>query len=117
MSSAEPIEAVVQVGARETRYLRCGCGPSVLVLAVDRAARLRLLERLAGGYRVIAPEPPPPTEAAALQQWVRELIEGLGLEQPLVALCPGLASHEAPLREACGDVMDLLPPVLPERPR
>ena len=114
MSSSEAIEAVVQVGARATPYLRCGRGRSVLVLAADRPGRQRLVERLAVSYRVIAPEPPPPDEPAVFQQWVRELIEGLGLEQPLVALSRELAHHAPLLRAACGDVLDLPPPVPPD---
>jgi hypothetical protein len=109
------IEAVVQVGAQETRYLRCGRGSAaVVVLAVDADQRLDLLKQHAARYRVVAPVPPvcptagrygpagtghPPVvpETAAFEDWMRGVIDGLGLERPSVVLGPDMAWAAVPL--------------------
>lgn len=94
MSEPGIIEAVVQVGADETRYLRCGRGERViLVLAADDEERLRLLRRFADGCCVIAPVLHRPLrraadQEAAVEAWLRDVIDGLGLERPAVLLAP-----------------------------
>lgn len=95
--SERMIEAVVQVGAHETRYLRCGRGAQVLVvLAPDDAERRRLIERFSPEYRVIAPAADScpalrGEDPETLEAWLQGLIEGLGLESPSVALSPSAA--------------------------
>lgn len=99
------IEAVVQVGALETRYLRCGRGPSVVLLLAD-APDPGAVARLAADHRVIIPTPPvPPLAPGDLERWLRGLIEGLGLEQPVLALAPGLARLAPRLLDGCGDLV------------
>lgn len=64
MTDVVIIEAVVQVGAHETRYLRCGRGENVVVvLATSEDERLRLMGPLATGHRVIAPSLPSGVQA------------------------------------------------------
>ncbi|AKF09324.1 alpha/beta fold hydrolase [Sandaracinus amylolyticus] len=75
---------VLQTGTTETRYQRAGRGSPVLLLFTDATADAlgaRLFERLAAGFRVIAPTLPPGVEIAS---WLRDLIEGLGLIRPAI---------------------------------
>ena len=100
------IEAVVQVGAQETRYLRCGRGDQVIVvLAEDAAERLNMLCHYAQHHRVIAPVPdecPDPNGTAGLtmENWLLGVIDGLGLDQPAIVLAPGLAQVAERLTQA-----------------
>lgn len=94
--SGDAFEAVVQVGSEETRYLRCGRGPAVLAVTADPDERLRLVELLRSHYRVIAPVPPPfqatsSDPGAGMADWLRGVIEGLGLAAPHVLLSGTLA--------------------------
>ena len=87
MSDLFAIEAVVQVGACETRYLRCGRGPRcTIVLARTEPERLELLREHSGSGTVIAPVPQmwPEDDAAAarLGDWLRGVADGLGLDAP-----------------------------------
>ena len=94
------IEAVVQAGADQTPYLRCGRGERVVVvLAGNAEVRLQLIGRYAAECRVIAPVP---REGAAPEwdTWLCGVIEGLGLECPDVVLAPDLAAIAE--RLACG---------------
>jgi hypothetical protein len=106
------IEAVVQVGAAETRYLRCGRGTRVVVVLASTAAeRAALMARFGAEYRVIAPLPAavPALSAMAapdIEQWLRGVIDGLGLERPTVALAPDLAWLAERLVSHCGDALD-----------
>jgi hypothetical protein len=131
------IEAVVQVGAQETHYLRCGRGDRVVVvLTADAAERRRLMRHYADGGRVIAPVPPlrdatapvaaggaagepddarrwlawmtQDDEGRAAADWIFGVIDGLGLERPAVVLAADLAWLAARLADGSGDAFDLL---------
>lgn len=87
------VDAVVQTGAVETRYRRVGHGPQVLLLstAPEPEWMTRAIEPLARRFRLFVPEVPawvaeapwPPGSSAA-SDWLRGLIDGLGLD------CPGV---------------------------
>ena len=86
------VEAEVHAGGTRTRYLRAGAGPTLLLLhgAGERAEVWTLwIERLASRFRVLAPDrrwrsrrrgPLPPGEAAARGTWLRDFLDGLGVE-------------------------------------
>ncbi|HEX6309897.1 MAG TPA: hypothetical protein VFZ69_17125 [Longimicrobiales bacterium] len=97
------IEAVVQVGTRETRYLRRGRGPhAVVVLAESAGERVRLMREVPGGCCVIAPvtDTLHDADAAAFDSWLRGVIDGLGLDAPAIVLSPGMAWLAGYLDEA-----------------
>jgi hypothetical protein len=111
---AEPqiVEAVVQVGAEETRYLRCGrSGSVVLVVALEDDERLRLLRLLAAARRVIAPVPPALSDSptawsgADLGAWLRNVVEGLGLDRPALVLEAALAALAPAVDAVAGDAI------------
>ncbi len=97
------IEAVVQAGATETHYRRAGSGPAVLLLfpgGADDPPAARLFARLALRFRVIAPRPPASVRATArfaggdpapVADWLRDLIDGLGLVRPGLVVCHAFA--------------------------
>jgi len=81
----------VQAGVWETRYVRTGSGPQLLLLADNREAEWvrALVEALAARFRVFVPELPvtavsaiegPELDIAAA--WLRGVIDGLGLDRP-----------------------------------
>jgi pimeloyl-ACP methyl ester carboxylesterase len=85
------IEASVQSGSEATPYVRAGEGEVVLLLrAVPCAqiARSRTFLRMAGRRRVIGVTPPPGGGA----EWLRDLIDGLGLDRPELMGDRGLAA-------------------------
>ncbi|CAN5755201.1 hypothetical protein BH23GEM9_BH23GEM9_32220 [soil metagenome] len=108
----ELVEAVVQVGDRETLYLRCGRGPRVVVVLAEEATeRLRLVQRFARHSRVVAPVPPwedVDVWPAAAATWLRGVIEGLGLDRPTVALAPTLALLAGALSRGADYVGDVI---------
>jgi hypothetical protein len=120
VSEGVVIEAVVQVGEAETRYLRRGRGArAVVVLAEDEPERLRLLERFSGAACVIAPVPFVPARhasgahalsAAGLADWLLGVIDGLGIERPEVVLSPALAGLAPVLARRCGELVQLVEP-------
>jgi hypothetical protein len=84
-------EALVQVGATETRYYRAGRGTPVLVLsrAPSAGSRAPLFAELSRHHCAIAPElPRTPGDGAVgapsgdVAAWLRDVIDGLGLERP-----------------------------------
>jgi len=82
MSGRAPVEALVQVGDVETRYVCAGQGPPVLLLTdEDPAAAVEtpLFRALAESCRVVSAAPSPDLDTGP---WLRALIEGLGLERP-----------------------------------
>jgi hypothetical protein len=92
------IEAVVQVGAQETRYLRCGRGEQVVVvLAAGEDERLSLMQEYSVAHRVIAPVPWDRSGwrihvgSDAVGSWLDGVIDGLGLERPTVVLASDVA--------------------------
>lgn len=132
------IEAVVQVGMQETRYLRCGRGEQVVVvLAAGEEERLRLMREYAAGHRVIAPVPFDRTgwrihdqagglkpvgatsveagaapvrrpDTSAVSSWLCGVIDGLGLQRPTVVLAGDIGWMAQWLADGCGDTFDLI---------
>jgi hypothetical protein len=77
--------AEVQVGTRVTAYRRAGRGTPVLLLSLGSGADWdELFAWLAREFRVIQPALPAGVEADALHDWLQEVIEGLGLDRPLL---------------------------------
>lgn len=108
------VEARVRAGGVDTPYQRMGRGPTLLLL-VDEAEPLdrtgNVVEVLARDFRVIRPRlvpsvwssgrrsrqgaptgtPTPMAPGITPFQWLRGLIEGLGLERPGLVLGPSVA--------------------------
>jgi hypothetical protein len=85
------IEAVVQTATIETIYRRAGRGPQVLLVAADGEGEplgRALFRTLAERFRVVAPCYVPPEgtgrapDRAAVGVWLRDVIDGLGLDRP-----------------------------------
>src|SRR5688572_25453689 len=75
------IEAVLQVGTEVTRYVRAGEGETVLLVSdrpCEEVALSPTFLEMAERRRVIAATPP----AGSDIEWLRDLIDGLGLESP-----------------------------------
>jgi len=74
--------ALFQAGPTVTAYRRAGSGAPVLLLFPGGGADplgADVFARLAERFRVVAPDVPDGIPFAA---WLRDLIEGLGLERP-----------------------------------
>lgn len=84
-------QAVIHAGGVETPYLRGGRGPTLLFLGPDRPCREADadLQALAESFRVIAPLRPPPAGPRDGARWIRDIIDGLGLERPVVVAHAG----------------------------
>lgn len=84
------IEAVVVVDGEETSYLRSGQGePTIVVVCADAAERRRLLRLLSSRHRVIAPWPVRADAAGTADGracWLTGVVDGLGLDRPVVVL-------------------------------
>lgn len=99
----EPVEAVVQVGSRITTYLRAGRGRTVLLISEGEGHPLPrdpLLQTLARSFRVIAVARP----AEEGVSWLREVLEGLGLQRPHLVVRGGGGWLEPARRELGGEV-------------
>lgn len=93
-----PIEACIQAGGVETPYLRAGRGATLLLLlgVGPEAWRVEVFEVLRRLGRVVRPELVDPVWGAGAaaadgngvdpERWLRDLLEGLGLDRPLVVL-------------------------------
>lgn len=84
--AAQTVEALVQIGAVETRYQRAGQGSPLILLRAEYAGADPLFERLATAFKVIAPELSSCRDASCFEDWLRELVDGLGLDQPRVVV-------------------------------
>ena len=94
--------AEVRVGEHVTRYVRRGSGPSIVLLGADAEANPvwgPLAESLAGGHRLVIPQPPP--EGVDSSTWLRGFIEGIGLSS--FALIAGSTLSDAALDLAAVD--------------
>ena len=93
--------AEVRVGEHAIRYVRSGSGPCVMLLgAADEANPLwaPLVDALAGGHRIVIPQPP--SENVDATAWLRYFIEGLGLSSSVLITGPTLASAALDLANA-----------------
>ena len=86
--SSRTIEALVQTDGVETTYVRAGAGAPVIVLRACAipAASDPVIEQLAREFRVFAPDLCCAENAPNFSEWLRGLIEGLGLEEPRVVV-------------------------------
>jgi hypothetical protein len=159
---SDPVQAYVCAQGIETPYLRVGRGPAVVLLGLQAADGddstgdgvgavhsdrspigpwdLALLEGLSSHFRVIAPLVSPSGDGPAGEEgpgWLREFLEGLGLERPVMLgtpafapllhsfleaeseriagvllLPPGFASpsHQEPATSLCARILSLIPP-------
>lgn len=95
--TANAVDAVVVSNGCETHYRRAGSGAPVLLLltAADCGAEGRLFQHLARYFRVIAPhldtcggDTGPALDSS---EWLKGVIEGLGLWSPAVVADDGFA--------------------------
>ena len=86
----------------DTPYERTGRGPALLFLAdspVESSAARTLIVRLSARHRVFRPDLVPSvwgsTEAPAVapERWLLDLVEGLGLDRPIVVVESWAASR------------------------
>ncbi|HSL71717.1 MAG TPA: hypothetical protein VK864_15830 [Longimicrobiales bacterium] len=87
------VEAVVQAGAVETTYYRAGHGAPVLLIRANAngLAQDPYFRALRAHYRVIAPQCPRDFTA----DWLRDVIDGLGLRDPCLVLDAALLTNQA----------------------
>lgn len=108
------VEALVQAGRVETRYVRAGRGLPVLLLSragLLRTAESRLFRALAREFRVVAPALAPDGEYGVggvthpmdTRIWLRDVIEGLGMERPGLVAAASLAPMLASFLETEGE--------------
>lgn len=91
------VDAVIEAGGAETRYLRAGSGrPVVLLLRAHGggSAPDPLFGRLAAEFRVIAPTLP---ADRVLTGWVRDVVDGLGLDRPAFVVDAAVAAGMVPV--------------------
>jgi hypothetical protein len=107
MKRDDPVEASVHLGDVETPYVRAGEGPALILL--DRAGRTGagdpLFVTLSRSARVVCPRMP---GSGSLAPWLAALMDGLGLERPVLVLRGGWKAWDegalAAVRE-CGDAL------------
>jgi pimeloyl-ACP methyl ester carboxylesterase len=107
-ATTRAIQAIVHTARSETVYRRAGTGLPVLLLAERNGGEDAdaVFAALAAGYRVVAPV------AAAVPDgvrcgagagvvdavaWLRDLIDGLGLDRPIVVADAAFAGHATEL--------------------
>jgi pimeloyl-ACP methyl ester carboxylesterase len=92
---------VLVTGAIETVYRRAGTGAPLLLLcnSTDSPGR-QLFEELASSCRVIAPVRPP---RVPFSGWLRDLIDGLGLDRPLLVVDDSIAEVALGFAQVEGD--------------
>jgi hypothetical protein len=84
--------AVVQVGSMETGYRRAGRGQPVLLLTTGaHHAWDEIFTALSKEFRMIQPVEPEALAPGAVVEWLASIIEGLGLEQPVLLVDEGSA--------------------------
>jgi hypothetical protein len=84
--------AVVQVGSMETGYRRAGRGQPVLLLTTGaHHAWDEIFTALSKEFRMIQPVEPGVLAPGAVVAWLASIIEGLGLEQPVLLVDEGSA--------------------------
>lgn len=84
----EVFEAVVVTGGAETPYRRGGRGSVTVVLLTDRAG---LFDALLPAVRVVEPlRRPAEPGSPAWQDWLRAVVDGLGLDRPALVVEPAL---------------------------
>jgi pimeloyl-ACP methyl ester carboxylesterase len=102
------IHAIVQTARSETVYRRAGEGAPVLLLEERSGGEDAdgVFAALAAGYRVVAPVAsvaPDGVRCAAgvdavdAVAWLRDLIDGLGLDRPIVVADAAFAGHATEL--------------------
>jgi hypothetical protein len=106
-SRARLAHAVVVARGVETRYTRLGCGTPVVMLRAARADVehddwvLRLGER----FRVLVPVLPAAVDPQVEQQfavWLRDLLDGIGVERAHLVAEPALAGPVAAFARSDG---------------
>lgn len=102
------VRATVCAGSAETRYLRAGRGPNVLLLpGADAEIRQRLLASLSTRFRVVVPETEAQlgvldgNQAEAGAAWLRDFLDGLGIQR--VSLVAAGETEAAALRFTQGE--------------
>lgn len=91
--SLPPVMAALHAGPIETHYHRAGHGPALLLLfaqGLDDPLGAALFHGLSAHFRVILPMVPAAVQGAATpggapvpaSRWVRDLVDGLGLDRP-----------------------------------
>lgn len=93
-----PCQAILLAGSTETVYHRAGAGSPVILLyysGLPDPFVVRLFERLALRFRVIAPVRPAEVGnggQVAISQWLRDLVDGLGLLRVSLVADEGFAA-------------------------
>jgi pimeloyl-ACP methyl ester carboxylesterase len=88
--SVEIVEALVQIGSVEVPYVRAGRGEATLLLGIGKLRELAVsstFRRLAAECRVIGAVAP----AGCGTGWLRDLIDALGLDRPMLLVHRSLA--------------------------
>jgi hypothetical protein len=102
---ATVVEALVQIGAVVVPCVRAGRGSTVLVLGagpLDRLAESPVFRQLSRASRAIGAVPP----AGCEWTWLRDLIDGLGIERTKVVADRTLAELVQRFADECPDRLE-----------